>query len=129
LAGDGARLPGRAARAVRRPRRTAAARRGSPAWIPIHRQHHASPQRRALGLSVTAEATTPAAVRSVGPWPAILAGLIASLVGYGSSFVIVLQGLVGVGATPSEAASGLLAVGTAMGLAAIVFALRYRMPI
>jgi benzoate membrane transport protein len=79
---------------------------------------------------MTAEATTTEAMQPrVGPWPAILAGLIASLVGYGSSFVIVLQGLVGVGATPGEAASGLLAVGTAMGLAAIYFALRYRMPI
>jgi len=77
---------------------------------------------------MTTEATT-AAAPSVGPWPAILAGLIASLVGYGSSFVIVLQGLVGVGATPGEAASGLLAVGTAMGLCAVVLALRYRMPI
>jgi benzoate membrane transport protein len=77
---------------------------------------------------MTAE-MTPQAIRDVGPWPAILAGLIASLVGYGSSFVIVLQGLAGVGATPGEAASGLLAVGTAMGLAAIAFALRYRMPI
>jgi benzoate membrane transport protein len=77
---------------------------------------------------MTTEATTQPIGR-VGPWPAILAGLIASLVGYGSSFVIVLQGLVGVGATPGQAASGLLAVGTAMGLCAIVLALRYRMPI
>jgi benzoate membrane transport protein len=77
-------------------------------------------------MTTEATATT---INRVGPWPAILAGLIASLVGYGSSFVIVLQGLVGVGATPGEAASGLLAVGTAMGLCAIVFALRYRMPI
>src|SRR3569833_3117730 len=77
---------------------------------------------------MTTAATTQPATQ-VGPWPAILAGLIASLVGYGSSFVIVLQGLVGVGASPGEAASGLLAVGTAMGLAAIVLALRYRMPI
>ena len=77
---------------------------------------------------MTTEATTQA-TPSVGPWPAILAGLIASLVGYGSSFVIVLQGLVGVGATPREAASGLLAVGTAMGLCAVVLALRFRMPI
>jgi benzoate membrane transport protein len=65
----------------------------------------------------------------VNSWPAILAGLIAAAVGYGSSFAIVLQGLIGVGATPGQAASGLLALGTAMGLAGIVFALRYRMPI
>src|SRR5581483_10094957 len=75
----------------------------------------------------TANAT--ATAPTVGPWPAILAGLIASLVGYGSSFVIVLQGLVGVGANTGEAESGLLAVGTAMGLCAVVLALRYRMPI
>jgi benzoate membrane transport protein len=67
--------------------------------------------------------------KAVGPWPPILAGLLASVVGYGSSFAIVLQGLIGVGATPGQAESGLLAVGTMMGLAAIVFGLRYRMPI
>src|SRR3954463_16217111 len=64
-----------------------------------------------------------------GAWPPILAGLLASVVGYGSSFAIVLQGLIGVGATPGQAESGLLALGTMMGLAAIVFGLRYRMPI
>lgn len=81
---------------------------------------------------MSADAHVSAAVEApprVGPWPAILAGLIASLVGYGSSFVIVLQGLVAVGASPAESASGLLAVGTAMGLCAVVFGLRYRMPI
>ncbi len=67
--------------------------------------------------------------KAVGPWPPILAGLLASVVGYGSSFAIVLQGLIGVGATPGQAESGLLAVGTMMGLAAVVFGLRYRMPI
>ena len=79
--------------------------------------------------AIGAEKTAPRAGPTVGPWPAILAGLIASVVGYGSSFAIVLQGLIGVGASPSQAASGLLAVGTMMGLCAIVFALRYRMPI
>jgi benzoate membrane transport protein len=67
--------------------------------------------------------------KAIGPWPPILAGLLASVVGYGSSFAIVLQGLIGVGATPGQAESGLLALGTMMGLAAVVFALRYRMPI
>src|SRR4051794_27616122 len=69
------------------------------------------------------------AARAVGPWPPILAGLLASVVGYGSSFAIVLQGLIGVGATPGQAESGLLALGTMMGLAAVVFGLRFRMPI
>jgi benzoate membrane transport protein len=58
-----------------------------------------------------------------------MAGLVASLVGYGSSFAIVLQGLIGVGASPTQAASGLLILGTAMGLTAVIFALRFRMPI
>jgi benzoate membrane transport protein len=70
-----------------------------------------------------------AEAKAVGPWPPILAGLLASVVGYGSSFAIVLQGLIGVGATPGQAESGLLALGTMMGLAAVVFGLRYRMPI
>jgi benzoate membrane transport protein len=67
--------------------------------------------------------------KAVGPWPPILAGVLAALVGSGSSFAIVMQGLIGVGATPAQAESGLLALGTMMGLAAIVFGLRYRMPI
>jgi benzoate membrane transport protein len=65
----------------------------------------------------------------VSVWPAFLAGVIAAIVGYGSSFAIVLQGLIGVGASPGQATSGLLILGTAMGLAGIVFAFRYRMPI
>jgi len=71
----------------------------------------------------------PIGARDVGPWPPILAGLLASAVGYGSSFAIVLQGLIGVGASPAQAESGLLILGTMMGLAAVVFGLRYRMPI
>ncbi|MDQ7246328.1 benzoate/H(+) symporter BenE family transporter [Dongia sedimenti] len=67
--------------------------------------------------------------KAVGPWPPVLAGLLAAVVGYGSSFAIVLQGLIGVGATPAQAESGLLALGTMMGLAAVVFGLRYRMPV
>ena len=81
-------------------------------------------------MSVETEAAGRAAeARAVGSWPPILAGLLASVVGYGSSFAIVLQGLIGVGATPGQAESGLLALGTMMGLAAIMFGLRYRMPI
>ena len=67
--------------------------------------------------------------KEIGPWPPILAGLLAAVVGYGSSFAIVLQGLIGVGASPAQAESGLLALGTLMGLAAIVFGLRTRMPV
>src|SRR5687768_17421766 len=81
-------------------------------------------------MSVEAEAVgRDVGAKAVGPWPPILAGVLAALVGSGSSFAIVVQGLIGVGATPAQAESGLLALGTMMGLAAIVFGLRYRMPI
>jgi benzoate membrane transport protein len=64
-----------------------------------------------------------------GIWPAVMAGLLTAFVGYASSFTVVLQGLKSVGATPGQATSGLIAVGTAMGLCAVVLALRNRMPI
>ena len=59
----------------------------------------------------------------------ILAGVVTALVGFTSSFAVVLTGLGAVGATPAQAASGLLAVSLTMGLACIVLAWRYRMPI
>ncbi|HWS52301.1 MAG TPA: benzoate/H(+) symporter BenE family transporter [Microbacterium sp.] len=59
----------------------------------------------------------------------IIAGVVTALVGFTSSFAVVLTGLDAVGATASQAASGLLAVSLAMGLACIVLAWRYRMPI
>jgi benzoate membrane transport protein len=62
-------------------------------------------------------------------WPAVLAGLVAALVGFGSSFPIVLQGLVGVGASPPQAASGLLAASLAMGLLGVAFAFAFRVPV
>jgi benzoate membrane transport protein len=64
-----------------------------------------------------------------GIWPAVMAGLLTAFVGYASSFTVVLQGLKSVGATPGQATSGLIAVGTAMGLCAVVLAWRNRMPI
>ena len=59
----------------------------------------------------------------------ILAGVVTALVGFTSSFMVVLAGLSAVGATPAQAASGLLAVSLTMGLGCIVLAGRYRMPI
>lgn len=59
----------------------------------------------------------------------ILAGMVTALVGFTSSFAVVLTGLGAVGATPEQAASGLLAVSLTMGLACVVLAWRYRMPI
>lgn len=58
-----------------------------------------------------------------------VAGVVTALVGFTSSFVIVLSGLAAMGATPAQAGSGLLAVSIAMGVACIVLATIYRMPI
>lgn len=58
-----------------------------------------------------------------------VAGALAAFVGFASSFAIVLQGLRGVGASPAEAASGLMALSIAMGLAGILLSLKTRMPV
>ena len=60
---------------------------------------------------------------------AFAAGLLAAFVGFASSFAVILKGLAGVGATPAQAASGLLALSVAMGVCAILTSLRTRMPI
>ncbi|KNY05750.1 benzoate/H(+) symporter BenE family transporter [Microbacterium sp. GCS4] len=60
---------------------------------------------------------------------AVLAGVVTALVGFTSSFAVVLTGLHAVGASSAQAASGLLALSLTMGLACIVLAWRYRMPI
>ena len=69
------------------------------------------------------------AERVRGSLQPVLAGVVASLVGFASTFAIVLSGLRGVGATAGQAASGLLAVCVLMGLTTIVLSVRTRMPI
>ena len=77
-----------------------------------------------------------------GPWPAkapcmipslsapaLAAGLLAGFVGFASSFAVVLQGFSAMGASPAQAASGLMAVSIAMGLCGIALSLWRRMPI
>lgn len=59
----------------------------------------------------------------------IAAGLLAAIVGFASSFAIVLQGLAAVGASPAQAASGLLVLCVGIGVLAIALGLRYRQPI
>ena len=59
----------------------------------------------------------------------ILAGVVTALVGFTSSFAVVLTGLDAVGADAAQAASGLLAVSLMMALACVELAWRYRMPI
>ena len=59
----------------------------------------------------------------------LAAGLLAALVGFASTFAVVLQALTAVGATRAQAASGLLALLVVKGAVAIFLSLRSRMPI
>jgi len=60
---------------------------------------------------------------------ALATGLLAAIVGFASSFPVVLQGLTAVGASQREAASGLMALSIAMGICALWLSLRQRQPI
>lgn len=60
---------------------------------------------------------------------AIFMGVVAAFVGFASSFAVVLQGFDAVGATPAQAASGLMAIAVAKGIAAIIMSARARIPI
>ena len=60
---------------------------------------------------------------------ALATGILAAIVGFASSFPVVLQGLTAVGASQREAASGLMALSIAMGICAIFLSLRHRQPI
>ena len=59
----------------------------------------------------------------------LIAGVVTALVGFTSTFAVVLTGLRAVGATPAQAASGLLAITLVVGVGCIVLAGRYRIPI
>jgi benzoate membrane transport protein len=59
----------------------------------------------------------------------VLAGGVSAVVGYASSFTVVLTGLRAVGADSGQAASGLLALCLGIAVAAIYLGLRHRMPI
>jgi benzoate membrane transport protein len=59
----------------------------------------------------------------------VVAGLLSAIVGYASSFTLVLAGLQAVGANPAQAASGLLATCLCSAVATALLTLRYRMPI
>ncbi|MCW2915334.1 MAG: putative benzoate transporter protein [Actinomycetia bacterium] len=59
----------------------------------------------------------------------VLAGVVLAIVGFASSFAVVLAGLRAVGADQRQAASGLLVLSVMMGLTAIGLGLRYKMPI
>ncbi|WKU03579.1 benzoate/H(+) symporter BenE family transporter [Micromonospora sp. HUAS LYJ1] len=59
----------------------------------------------------------------------VLAGVVTAVVGFASSFTVVLAGLRAVGASEAQAASGLLTVSVAAGICATWLGLRHRMPI
>ncbi|WP_251149901.1 benzoate/H(+) symporter BenE family transporter [Cellulosimicrobium sp. Marseille-Q4280] len=61
--------------------------------------------------------------------PPVLAGLVTALVGFTSSFAVVLAGLRAVGATPEQAASGLLALCVTQGVGILWLTWRHRTPI
>lgn len=60
---------------------------------------------------------------------AVVAGVVTALVGFTSSFAVVLTGLTAVGATPQQAASGLAVVSVTMGLGCVLLSLRHRVPV
>ena len=59
----------------------------------------------------------------------VSAGLLTGIVGFASSFAVVLQGLAAVGASPAQAASGLMALCIFTGVLGIGLSAWYRMPI
>jgi benzoate membrane transport protein len=59
----------------------------------------------------------------------VIAGIVAALVGFTSSFAVVLAGLQSVGATPAQAASGLLVLSLAQGVGIVWLTLRHRTPL
>lgn len=60
---------------------------------------------------------------------AIIAGFVTVLVGFTSSAAIVFQAAQSLGASPSEIASWMWALGLGMGLTCILLSLQYRVPI
>jgi benzoate membrane transport protein len=59
----------------------------------------------------------------------VTAGVVAAVVGFSSSFVVVLAGLVAVGATAAQAASGLVALCVMQALGMAWLSLRHRVPL
>ena len=59
----------------------------------------------------------------------VAAGVVCALVGFTSSFAVVLTGLRAVGASPAQAASGLVAACVLQGVVMIGMGLRYRLPL
>ena len=70
-----------------------------------------------------------AAPKTGGIAQPILAGILASVVGYASSFPLVLAAFAAGGATPGQAGAGLLVTTAAVGLLNLAISWRSRMPL
>lgn len=60
---------------------------------------------------------------------ALLAGVMSAVVGFSSSFAVVLAGLTAVGASPAEAGSGVAILCLTMGLGCVLFSWRFQIPV
>jgi benzoate membrane transport protein len=78
---------------------------------------------------VTSQPTTSDGTARGGALTPVTAGVVAAVVGFSSSFVVVIAGLRAVGATPRQAASGLVALCLAQALGMIWLCLRHRTPL
>src|SRR6195952_995648 len=78
--------------------------------------------------NLTGTPGTDHAQRQVGIGPAVIAGIVTAVVGFTSSFAVVLAGLRAVGATTDQAASGLLMLCLTMGTGSVLFSWRLRIP-
>ena len=70
----------------------------------------------------------PADARRIGLQP-IMAGTLAAIVGYASTFTLVLAALTAAGASPQQAGSGLLSVCLALAVLNVVVSFRAKIPI
>lgn len=75
----------------------------------------------------TTTGTEPASPHSAGT--PVIAGVVAAIVGFSSAFVVVLAGLRAVGASPEQAASGLLIVCVTQALGMLWLSVRHRTPL
>lgn len=79
-----------------------------------------------MALTGSPAAGQPAAASLVQP---VVAGLLAAFVGFASTFTVVLAGFDAVGASPAQAASGLMVVSVVQGLLSLALSLMWRLPI
>src|SRR5690242_2223744 len=83
-----------------------------------------------MTAETTESAGAGASYQERGSWlQPVSAGALAAVVGFASAFAVVLQGLAAVGATPAQAASGLMALCVVKGLTGIGLSLAARQPI